>query len=141
MQNYFESELTHLEKEMRWLKTSAVKSGATITSAVESVDYSISLNLVSSTNANGKQVFILETEDSAIFTATLDVYYDDITNALGDTRRRTVQPYYLSGNKYALTILAWGNSSDRATLSGGGTVTITGKLTVTCTSNFTLEGV
>lgn len=141
MQNYFENELTRLEKEILWLKTSAIKSGATITSKSQTVNYSIDLALVSSTNANGKTVFKLQVPETAFFNVTLDIYYDDITNAQGDTRRRSVEIGYLSPNTYSVKVLAWGNSSDRSTLSGGGSVTITGKLTVTCTDDFTLEAI
>lgn len=141
MQNYFDNEIAWLEKEVRWLKTSAVKSGTTITSAVKSVNYSISLTLSSPTNANGQQTFLVETSDSALFNASLDIYFDDVAKAKGDTRRRVIEQYYLSDNKYIVNVLAWGDSSDRSTLSGGGAVTIAGRLTVTCTSDFTLEAI
>lgn len=139
MQNYFENELTRLEKEMTWLKTSTVKSGATITSQVKTIQYNIELELVSSTNANGSQRFILTLNDDAIFNSTLDKYYDDIVNAQLDTRRRVISSYWLSDNTYYISVYAWGDSNDIATLEGGGRVTISGNLTVTCTDDFTLE--
>lgn len=140
MQNYFENELTRLEKEMTWLKTSAVKSGATITSQVKTIQYNIGLELVSSTNANGSQRFILTLNDSAIFNSTLDKYYDNITlDSTGDTRRRTITSYWLNNNTFYIIVYAWGDSNDIATLEGGGSVTISGNLTITCTDDFTLE--
>lgn len=139
MQNYFESEITRLEKEIRWLKTSAMKSGATITSQVKTINYNIPLSLVSPTNANGSVRFRLQLPDTAIFNPTLDKYYDNITIAQGDTRRRAIETSYLSNNQFVLTVYAYGDSTDIATLEGGGSVTISGNLTVTCTDDFTLE--
>ena len=139
MQNYFETELSRLEKEILWLKTSAVKSGAVITSQVKTVNFDISLTLVSPTNANGNMRYKLTLDDDAIFNSTLDKYYDNIVQAEGDTRRRTIESFWVSDNIYIITVYAWGDSNDRATLSGGGSVTISGTLTITCTDDFTLE--
>lgn len=140
MQNYFEREITTIEKELLWLKTSVVKSGAVVTSEVKSVDYNIPLQLASATNATGAANFKLKINDDAIFEPTLDVYYDDITvGPLGNTRRRTVQTFWLTGEEYILNVRAWGDSNDITTLQNGGSVTMSGTLTVTCTDDFTLE--
>lgn len=140
MQEYFEREITTMEKELRWLKTSVVKSGATVSSIAKSVPYNIPLNLVSSTNANGSALFKLTLREKAVFNPTLDIYYDDITlGPLGDTRRRAVQMYWLNDTQYVLEIGVWGDSNDIATLEGGGSVEMSGTLTVTSTDEFTLE--
>lgn len=139
MQNHFDSEIKYLEKELRWVKTAAVKSGAVVTSQVQSVAYSIPLTLVSPTNANGHQIYKLKVNENAIFVPSLDIYYDDIANARGDTRRRAILCYWLEENTYIIWVGAWGNASDRQTLQDGGSVTITGTLKLTCTDAFELE--
>lgn len=141
MQNYFENEITRMEKEILWLKTSAVKSGTVITSQVKTVDFNIPLDLVTPTNATGTVRYKITLDDNAIFNSSLNVYFDDIVNAHSDTRRRAIETCYLSENVYLIKVSAWGDSDDRDTLSGGGTVTISGKLTVTCTDDFTLEAI
>lgn len=140
MQEYFEREITTMEKELRWLKTSVVKSGAAISSIVKTIPYNIPLNLASSTNANGNMLFKLTLHENAVFDPTLDIYYDDVTlGPLGDTRRRAVQTYWLNEHQYVLRIGVWGDSDDIATLTGGGSVEMSGTLTVTSTDEFTLE--
>lgn len=138
MQNYFENEITRMEKEILWLKTSAIKSGSVITSQVKTIDYAIPLELVSEFNATGSIDYKLILDDEAIFNTTLDKYYDDIVGGYDDGRRRAIGENYLGRNEYIITVYAWGDQNDRDILRGGGSVTITGKLTITCTDDFTI---
>lgn len=140
MQEYFEHELGMLEKEMRWLKTSNVKSGAAISSMVRKVSYSIALRLASSTNATGSVLYRARVSSEAILNATLDKYYDDIAvGPGGDTRRRAVEMYCIESGEYIIRVSAWGDSNDIVTLTGGGSVTMSGTLAITCTDDFSLE--
>lgn len=142
MQEYFEQEITAIEKELRWLKTSAVKSGATITSISKSLPYNIPLELTSSTNAAGSARFRLTVDDNANFNATLDKYFDNIVaGPYGDSRRRAVEVSYISSGVYVIRVYARGDSNDISTLERGGQATMGGTLTVCCTDNFVLEAI
>lgn len=140
MQNYFENELTMMEKEIRWLKTSLVKSGATITSVIKSVDYSIPLQLVGG-DAKGSANFIVNVDEACILVPNLDLYYQDISQAMAGTRTANCIIKWLSDLQYIVTVEVSGDSNDVSTISGGGSVTLTGVLSVCSSGDFTLEAV
>lgn len=140
MQDYFENELTMIEKEIRWLKTSLVKSGATITSIIKSVDYSIPLQLVGG-GAKGSANFLINVDEACILVPNLDWYYKDISQAMTGTRTASCTLKWLSDLQYIVTVEVSGDANDISTLSGGGSVTLTGVLSVCSSGDFTLEAV
>lgn len=143
MQDYFDNEIKYLDKELTRLKTSMTKSSGSILTVVKSVNFSISLESTGFLRPSGTTKFILHTDENALFHVTLDSYYDDVMKEL-DGRYLTRQKYPIIANRFGnirIDVRGLGTIDDEATIQGGGSVTLTGTMTVQCTNEFTLEQV
>lgn len=143
MQQYFENEIKRLEKELTALKTSMVKSSSSIMTITKSINFSIDLVSSGGSRPSGTTKFVINTNGDALFSATLDSYYDDIMKEL-DGRYLTRQKYVVIANRFGdirIDVRGIGTRDDETTIRGGGSVTLTGTLTVQCTNEFTLEAV
>lgn len=143
MQDYFDNEIKYLDKELTRLKTSMTKSSGSILTIVKSVNFSIPLQSTGFLRPSGTTKFILHTDENALFHVTLDSYYDDVMKEL-DGRYLTRQKYPIIANRFGdirIDVRGLGTIDDEATIQGGGSVTLTGTMTVQCTNEFTLEQV
>lgn len=143
MQDYFDNEIKYLDKELTRLKTSMTKSSGSILTVVKSVNFSIPLQSTGFLRPSGTTKFILHTDENALFHVTLDSYYDDVMKEL-DGRYLTRQKYPIIANRFGnirIDVRGLGTIDDEATIQGGGSVTLTGTMTVQCTNEFTLEQV
>lgn len=141
MQDYFDNEIKYLDKELTRLKTSMTKSSGSILTIVKSINFSIPLQSTGFLRPSGTTKFILHTDENALFHVTLDSYYDDVMKEL-DGRYLTRQKYPIIANRFGnirIDVRGLGTIDDEATIQGGGSVTLTGTMTVQCTNEFTLE--
>lgn len=145
MQSYFESEIKRTEQELVDLKTAQQKFAGVVPTLSKYIDVSIPLSLNSSqTTASGSKIYKITTSDDAIIVPTLSKYYDDVTKYLWTpraTRAMTMQFGRLSDGVYIILVQAFGtegSGSDVSTLINGGSVTLTNRLTVQATNDFTL---
>lgn len=150
MQNYFDRELSQMEKELLRLKTSQQKFAGSVPTIEKSIQISIPLGLNSSqTVAEGEKLYKIISEGNVLAFPTLAKYYDDITKSTSVwalTRYFTLRLGILDGNFCFLiyaqgTGFGYGQNSDVQTLINGGTVTLQNTLTVAATDDFTLEEV
>lgn len=145
MDNYFESEIERLKREILGLKKAQQKSAANVPTTAQSVSITQTLQLIDSGDPRATVHYKIETPSRALVFATLDKYYDDIT--LNDHRwnpdtrvaRISVQKY--SKLVYYISITYIGDGNDYITIRDGGTVTMTRTLTVRCTDTFTMTKV
>jgi len=143
MQDYFDNEIKYLDKELTRLKTSMTKSSGSIMTISKSINFSIPLESSGFLRPSGTTRFILNTDANALFHVTLDSYYDDVMKEL-DGRYLTRQKYPIIANRFGnirIDVRGLGTIDDEATIRGGGSVTLTGTMTVQCTNEFTLEQV
>lgn len=142
MQNYFDRELSQMEKELLRLKTSQQKFAGSVPTAQKSVQISVQLALSGGGNtATGYVYCKISSENKLLAFPTLAKYYDDITQYTitpRTTRAFIMEPYYID-NELFIYIRAYGTSNDVQTLKNGGTVTLTNTLTVVATDDFELE--
>lgn len=149
MHNYFEREITALERELYLLKTAAQRSSGT----VETLSRTLQLNLPLSMNAaqttcSGDIYYVVNCDSDSIVNATLDWYYENVADAWKSyrpTRSATLDRFMLSDGSLLLRVVVYGSdwssdaSDDLSKLKNGQSVSIPVKLTVQCTDNFTLE--
>lgn len=143
MQDYFDNEIKHLTRELTALKTSMVKSSGSILSVSKSYNFSIPLQSSGFLRPSGLTKFILHTDNNALFHVTLDSYYDDVMKQL-DGRYLTRQKYPMVARRFGnirIDVRGLGTKDDETTIQGGGSVTLTGVMTIQCTNEFTLEAI
>lgn len=145
MEEYFSQEVKNLKRELTNLKTIAQKSAAVIQTAAQTVNVSMTLKLndVGST-ASGGAYYIVKPENEAIITCTLTKYCDDPSqrvNFPATIRYFDVLQNKLNDTDYIIYVFGHGDASDRATLSGGGSVILTNALTIMATAPFTVEAI
>lgn len=143
MQDYFDNEIKHLTRELTALKTSMVKSSGSILSVSKSYNFSIPLQSSGFLYPSGTVKFVLHTDGNALFHVTLDSYYDDVMKQL-DGSDLTRLKYVVIAQRFGnirIDVRGLGTKDDEATIRGGGSVTLTGAMTIQCTNEFTLEAV
>lgn len=148
MENYFESEILRIEREILAIKTSQQKFAGEVPLVTKTGSVSINLSITSDIvpAAIGQQAFRLTFQNTAFFVPTLAHYYDN-ANLSEDFPRTTRYMYFTIGkinsNQYIILVKAygtqWTENSDAEVIRRGGSVTLTNTLTVQATDNFTLE--
>lgn len=142
MENYFDNEIKNMKRELTQLKTAAQTSAGTVPTVSHSLSISMPLHLANPYLAKGNAYVRVSATSDTILMVTLDSYFDDITKTMDfpATTRRTYMIMDYKGNGETLIYIDFtGNASDRSTLSGGGSVTVTKQLTVRATEEFTME--
>lgn len=142
MEEPFSKEIKEIKEELTQLKTAKQTSAGAITTVAHSINVPISLSLSNPDLASGYAVVRVSTTSDEMIMATLDSYYGDITqftNFPATTRSVLILTEYRQSGVVIIELIATGNASDRSTLSGGGSVTITKQLTVRSTGEFTME--
>lgn len=143
MENYFDSEIKNIEREIVNLTTSMQKSAIVAPTVVQTVQVTRSLQSGGSDKAFYNARFRVTTNTRALVMATLDSYFDDITLNdrvwVPDTRSAWLYVSKISRTVYYVNISFRGKDGDNTTISGGGSVQMTRTLTVRCTDEFTLE--
>lgn len=149
MQNYFDSELLNLERELTQLKTGTVKSSAVVKSIAKTIDISVPLSLSGSgLVANGEKNYRVHLDKESIVISTLSWYHDDVTKeweAQRTSRRARLHQMDFPDGDAGLTLVIVGTdystdgTDDVSRLNNGQSVSVPIKLTVTCTSDFVIE--
>ena len=142
MDNYFDSEIKRLNDEITWLKTSGQRSALVIPTVSKTVTKQIKFEYLDSGYTFGGAYFTVTSEHYAVVMATLDQYYSDITlndHHSNNSRSAKIILYKPYPNTTSMTINCIGNQTDYNKVLNGETVTMTVKLTIRCTSNFTIE--
>lgn len=140
MNDYFESEIKKIQKEILDLKTSAQKSAIVVPSVSKTVNIKLKLEIIDSGNPRASTSFLIETNSRALVFATLNQYFDDIY--LNDhlwspnTRKAKILISKISKLEYFVGVDFEGNEDDWVTIRGGGTVEMSRTLTVRCTDDF-----
>ena len=140
MQDYFNTEIRQLKKELTALKTNSTKSSGSIMTISKSIPFQIQLESTGAQRPSGKISFVFNSAGNVLFNATLDSYFDDVTKEL-DGRYLTRQKYIVIAERFGQTrvdVRGLGTRDDEATIRSGGSVTVSGTLTVQCTNEFTL---
>lgn len=140
MENYFNREITSIEKELTALKTAKAASSVSLELFTKSVDISIPLHLSDYLTATGAVAYAVNSDDNIIIWPTLDWYFDDVydVNRIDEYRTLKIKNCYKDG-KSQLLINARGSEDDIDAMTGGSSVTLKARLTVVGTRDFTLE--
>lgn len=141
MQGYFSAEIKRLKNELTTLKTSSTKSSGSIMTISKSIPFQIQLESTGAMRPSGRTNFVFTSNGDALFSATLDSYYDDVMEEL-DGRYLTRQKYVVIAERFGkirVDVRGVGTRDDEATIRGGGSVSLTGLLTIKCTNDFTIE--
>lgn len=140
MENYFNNEITRIEKELTALKTAKAASSMSLELFTKSVDISIPLHLSDYRTATGAVAYAVNSDDNIIIWPTLDWYFDSVydVNRTDEYRFLKIKNCYKDG-KSQLLINARGSEDDIHIMVGGGSVTLKARLTVIGTRDFTLE--
>lgn len=141
MENYFDSEIKYLEKELIALKTSMQRSAGVVPIVRKTLALSIPLELNSAQTLSNGEVAVKVTTggDSALIIPTLDKYenniYYDPTFAIQDGWANVELGVTPSGGQL-VNVFVRGSDSDTQALISGGTVVKSVKLTVQCSEEF-----
>lgn len=148
MDNYFNSEITQIEKELTQIKTSMSKSAGVIQTVVATVDVNVPLALnAAQTSATGSVGYLVQPQKNAIIVCTLNWYSENVL--IDHLVPREVRKLYIeegetNGNRI-VTINAVGTqaggNSDVQKLINGQSVSISAKLTIRATCDFTVEAI
>lgn len=144
MENYFSNEIKNIKSELTNLKTASQKSATTMQTVSQSVQVNIPLSLHDTYFADGEVTYKISADTEALFSFTLDKYYDDIYYdllAVMHPRIRGILPIKNEDNSLFLLVQAVGDENDVQTLTNGGSVTITNTLTIRATAPFTITQV
>lgn len=148
MENYFSSEIIQIEKELTRLKTSMSKSAGVIQTVTTSVDVDVPLALNSTlTTATGSVSYRVQPVKDAIIVCTLNWYSEDVTKDY--MIPRIVRNVYIKekavGDDRIVTVNAtgtqFGDNNDVQKLINGQSVSISTKLTIRATCEFTVEAI
>ena len=147
MQNYFDTELKNIKKELIGLKTSQQKFAGAVPLVTKSIQIDMPLSLnQAQTTAKGELYYQISFDKPTLFTVSFAKYYDDVTKSEDYPRTTRVMYFYvskLSTKSYLVNALAygtqWGEGNDVRTLINGGSVVLSNTLTVTATDDFRLE--
>lgn len=154
MNDYFNTELLYLNKEITRLKTSAQRSAALLVTTSQTVRIDANLELGTGIDVGGPQVAVktfnyeIVTESNAIITSTLDWYYADISQAWRQPpyvyaryidMAEVVLPNGNAGIRLSIYGTNVGVNNDAERVAGGQTVTVTVNLTVRCSDNFIIR--
>lgn len=148
MENYLSSEIIQIEKELTRLKTSMAKSAGVIQTVSTSLDVNVPLALnTARTSATGSKTYRITPEKDAIIVCTLNWYSENVL--IDHWTPREVRKLYLeeteSGGDRLVDVEAvgtqFGGDSDVQKLINGQSVTISAKLTIRATCDFTVEAV
>ena len=146
MDNYFSSEIAQIEKELTRLKTSMSKSAGVIQTVTKNVDVEVPLALNPGlTTATGSVSYRIQPEKDAIIVCTLNWYSEDVTKDY--MVPRTVRNIYLKESevdgKRIVKVNAigtqFGDNNDVQKLINGQSVSISARLTIQATCEFTVE--
>jgi hypothetical protein len=141
MENYFDQELTRLEREITRLKTAKLKSAAVVETIAQTKSLYIPLALGSSGySASGEKLYKIINDSDELILPTLDWHYGDISQyPQGSTRQAYCQLGRMSNGTILLKVGVRGDNNDVNTLRNGGSVSVSVVLTVRCTGPFSLE--
>lgn len=150
MNDYFEREIIHLEKELTNLKTSAQRSGGIVKTVSKTVAITVQLQWEDISWPNGsaraETFYEVVTDKDAIIIPTLSWYDEDVFEPLFGTKREIqVTRGFLNNGNYGIYLYfigsEQGDNSDAARTKRGETVNVSVDLTVVSTQDFTFRKV
>lgn len=149
MDDYFGREFSTLEREIRQLKTAAIKSSANVETVATTIAVSIPLSISSSqTYCRGYTYYKVSCERDSIVMVTLDWYHTDIMvewQTPRITRSIEVHKCMLSDGSFGIELIGNGTTystdgtDDLSRLRNGQSVSIAANMTVRATNNFAVE--
>lgn len=146
MNDYFDSEILRIERELSNLKVSQQKFAGDMVTVTKTIGLNMPLILVTPTLARAIVKIRLTVDDSAIISFTLNKYYDNIMlnkKYPRETRSAQLTISKYSSGQYLAQITAFGTqtgyNNDVEVLSGGGSVVLNYTLSVQCTDDFEME--
>ena len=154
MNNYFDTELLYLDKELTYLKTSMPRSASLVVTTSQTLHLDARLEIGTKPYQGDPDVAVrvynyeIVTEENALIIPTLDWYYDDISQAWREPP--TIYARYIdmvevilpNGNPgLRLTVFGTnvGTNNDAERVAAGQNVTISFNLTVRCSHEFTIR--
>lgn len=141
MQNYFDNEIKNIERELLALKTASTVSSIPLELKQKTIQISIPLHLsIYQTTATGAVAYKIVSDGDLIIYPYLSWYFENIydVNVEGEIRYLRLANLYQDGAPVVL-IRARGSEEDIKKMVGGESITLTAKLTVVATRDFTLE--
>lgn len=152
MNEYFEREITALERELTNLKTTAQRSAGIIETISKTVDVNVPLGLEYNAGgvafARGKAIYQVTPESDSIVVFTLDWYNGDVYKVWDPwliTRTISTNTVKLDDGRICIIISVEGTMttddgtmSDVEKLKQGQSVVVNVKLTARSTDNFTM---
>jgi len=141
MQNYFDNEIKNIERELLALKTASTVSSIPLELKQKTIQISIPLHLsIYQTTATGAVAYKIVSDGGLIIYPYLSWYFENIydVNVEGEIRYLRLANLYQDGAPVVL-IRARGSEEDIKKMVGGKSITLTAKLTVVATRDFTLE--
>lgn len=144
MENYFDTEIKRLKKEILQLKYGGQKSAQALSTVVKTESLTLDLALSGSDEVTAMAAWEVTTKSEALVSATLDKYYDDITIndhwAPERSRSRKLHVFISSPTSFIIGITMRGDNSDVVSIRDqGGSVSMSATLTVRCIGEFTME--
>lgn len=150
MDNYFDSEIKNIKREITDLKTASQKSAATAPMVTKTVNVSTNLEYKDISypwgSARSTVRYEVQTDYDEIIIPTLDWYFGDISKSgmTGQPTREIQLNIRVATNGKIIVELYFigtedGANSDAQKVKNGETVTVSVNLTVKCTNDFNLR--
>lgn len=150
MQEYFENELKNMERELRYLKTSAQRSAGAMVVASKTLNLTVPLQYIHNPPLNDQaradKWFEVITDKDELIIPTLSWYFQDLSQAsstIFTTRVIELFQTMLPNGNYGLYLYFIGSeigtNNDAERLRNGETVEVSVDLTVRCTSDFEIR--
>ena len=143
MENYFDSEIKRLQREIKNLKTTGQKSAANVPIVTKTLSIELELKLGGSGNPRAHKDYVITTNSEALVMATLDKYFDDIYindhQWNPDTRKSSVGVGYYDYCSYSVRVNFFGDGNDYIAVRDGRTLKMSRTLTISCTDDFNIR--
>lgn len=150
MQEYFEREISSMERELRYLKTCAQRSAGSMVVASQTLNLSVPLQYIHNPplndQARASKWFEIITSKDELIVPTLSWYFQDLSQAsstIFTTRVIQLWTGILPNGNYGVNLYFIGSevgvNNDAERLKNGETIEISVDLTVRCTGDFEIR--
>lgn len=150
MQEYFERELSNMERELRYLKTSSQRSAGAMVISSQTLQLSVPLQYIHdpplNDQARAEKWFEIITDSEQLIVPTLSWYFQDLSQAsstIFTTRVIELWPTILPNGNYGVNLYfigsELGDNNDAERLKNGESINIDVDLTIRCTNDFIVQ--
>lgn len=150
MQDYFEREISNMERELRYLKTSSQRSAGSMVISSQTLNLSVPLQYIHNPplddKARAEKWFEVVTEGEQLIVPTLSWYFQDLSQAsstIFTTRMIELWQTILPNGNYGVYLYfigsEIGDNNDAERLKNGETINVDVDLTIRCTNNFVVQ--